>query len=260
MRYLVAAALVILVGAAWVLAEDKTMKVEVRTEDGQEISITVNGVTEIVTLDDLDEGEQRSFDVNGHEVTVKRVGDQLSLVHEGIFAGHLQGGHHKEVWVEAGEGDAGAKHVVIMKHGPDGTISVDTDTELMFIGEEDFSSQDVLILKGAVGEIDIEALKEKYGQDFEEFHTAHGAHVLKWVAEGDADHPIIIKRMGHHGGGEYVTYRCEETGSMLTVKADEKLLDDYIDPVTGCVMKKVEHTGVHVIKILKEKEIGSEDE
>jgi len=39
---------------------------------------------------------------------------------------------------------------------------------------------------------------------------------------------------------------------MLTVKADENLLDDYLDPVTGCVMKKVEHEGVHVIKIRKE--------
>ena len=36
-RYLVAAALVILFGAAWALAEDKTIKVEVRSDDGQEI-------------------------------------------------------------------------------------------------------------------------------------------------------------------------------------------------------------------------------
>ena len=33
-----------------------------------------------------------------------------------------------------------------------------------------------------------------------------------------------------------------------------------IDPVTGCVMKKVEHTGVHVIKIRKEKISEDEDE
>jgi hypothetical protein len=255
MRYLVAAALVILVGAAWVLAEEKTMKVEVRSEDGQEISINVNGVTEIITLDDLAEGEQRRFDVGGHEVTVKRVGDRLSLVHDEMIAGH-----HKELWLEAGEGDTGKKHVVIMKHGADGKIAMDTETELMFIGEDDSSSHDVLIFKGEEGEIDIEALKEKYGEDFEEFHTAHGAHVMKWVAEGDAEHPIIIKRMGHLEGDGYVTYRCEETGSMLTVKADENLLDDYIDPVTGCVMKKAEHAGVHVIKISEEKTCENEDE
>ena len=260
MRYLVAAALVILVGGAWVLAEEKTMKVEVRTEDGREISIDVNGVTEIITLEDLVDGEEKAFDVGGHEVTVKRVGDRLSLVHDGMFAGHLHGGHHKEVWVDAGEGDTGQRRVVIMKHGDDGTVSVDTETELMFIGEDDFSTHDVLILKGEDGEIDIEALKEKYGDDFEEFHTAHGAHVMKWVAEGDEEHPIIIKRMDRPGAGDHVTYRCEETGSMLTVKADENLLDDYIDPVTGCIMKKVEHAGVHVIKIREEKAFEGEDE
>jgi hypothetical protein len=260
MRYLVAAALVILVGAAWVLAEEKTMKVEVRSDDGTEISIDVNGVTEIVTLDDLAEGEERTYDVGGHEVTVKRVDDRLTLVHEGMFAGDLHGGNHKEIWVEAGEESAGERRVVIMKHGDGETVSVGVDSELMFIDEDDLGAHDVFILKGEDGEIDIEALKEKYGEDFEEFHTAHGAHVMKWVAEGDTGHPIIIKRMGHHEGGEYVTYRCEETGSMLTVKADENLLDDYIDPVTGCIMKKVEHAGVHVTKIRKEKTCEREDE
>jgi hypothetical protein len=260
MRYLVAAALVILVGAAWVLAEEKTMKVEVHTEDGKEISINVNGVTEIVSVDDLAEGEQRNFDVGGHEVTVKRVGDRLTLVHDGKMMGHACGDHHKKIWVETGEGDTGEKRVVIMKHGDDGMITVDMETELMFVDEHDFSSDDVLILKGEEGEIDIEALKEKYGEDFEEFHTTHGAHVMKWVVEGDDEHPIIVKRMGEVGGGEYVTYRCEESGSMLTVKADENLLDDYIDPVTGCIMKKVENAGVHVIKIREERKIEGEDE
>jgi len=253
MRYLVAAALVILVGAAWVLAEEKTMKVEVRSEDGQEISIDVNGITEIITLDDLAEGEERTVDVGGHEITVKRVGDRLSLVHDGMMGAHLHGGHHKQVWAEDDQEGTGQRRVVIMKHGDDGTISVDSETELMFIGEDDFDAHDVLILKGEDGEIDIEALKEKYGEDFEEFHTAHGAHVLRWVGEGDDEHPIVIKRVGHLDGGAYVTYRCEETGSMLTVKADENLLDDYIDPVTGCIMKKVDHAGVHVIKIREEK-------
>ena len=66
-RYLVAAALIILVGAAWVLAEEKTMRVEVRADDGKEISIDVNGVTEVVTLDDLADGEERTYDVGGHD-------------------------------------------------------------------------------------------------------------------------------------------------------------------------------------------------
>ena len=48
--FLGTAALVILFGAAWVLAEE-TMKIEVRSEGGKAMTIDVNGVTEIVTLD-----------------------------------------------------------------------------------------------------------------------------------------------------------------------------------------------------------------
>jgi hypothetical protein len=250
-RYLVAAALIILVGAAWVLAEEETMRIEVQADDGKEMTIDVNGVTEVVTLDDLAEGEERTYDVGGHEVTIKRIDNRLTLVHDGMFAGNLHGGHHQKIWVEGNEMGAGEHRVMIMKHGDAGEYEFDVDFE----GEHD-----VFIFKGEDGEFDIEALKEKYGEDFEEFHTAHGAHVMKWVSEGDEVHPIVIQRMGHHGGGDYVTYRCEETGSMLTVKADENLLDDYLDPVTGCVMKKVEHSGVHVIKIQEKKICEGEDE
>ena len=249
-RYLVAAALIILVGAAWVLAEEKTMKVEVRSDDGKEISIDVNGVTETVTLDDLAEGEERTYDVGGHEVTVKRLNDRLALVHDGLMDGD-HSLHHQKIWIEGNEVSAGEHRVMIMKRGEAGEVEIDVD------GHGD---HDVFILKGEDGEIDIEALKEEYGEDFEEFHTAHGAHVMKWVSEGDGTHPIVIQRMGHRGGGDYVTYRCEETGSMLTVKADENLLDDYLDPVTGCVMKKVEHAGAHMIKIHEEKICEGEDE
>jgi len=250
-RYLVAAALIILVGAAWVLAEEETMRVEVRTDDGKEISIDVNGVTEVVTLDDLADGEERTYDVGGREVTVKRIDDRLSLVHDGLLAGHNMAGRNQQIWIEGDEERAGEHRAIIKKNCDAGEYEYDIDAH---------GDHDVFILKGKDGEIDIEALKEKYGDDFEEFHTAHGAHVMKWVDEGNAGHPIIIKRMGHPGGGDYVTYRCEETGSMLTVKADENLLDDYLDPVTGCVMKKVEHAGVHMIKIHEKKICKDEDE
>ena len=254
-RYLVAAALIILVGAAWVLAEEETMKIDVQAVDGKEITIDVNGVTEYITLDDLAEGEERTYEVGGHEVTVKRVDDRLTLVHDKLFTGSLHGGHHKQIWVDGNDVGDGEHRVMIMKHGDAGEYEYDIDFDGDFDGEHD-----VFIFKGEDGEIDIEALKEKYGDDFEDFHTAHGAHVMKWVSEDEGAHPIVVQRMGHHGGGDYVTYRCEETGSMLTVKADENLLDDYLDPVTGCVMKKVEHAGVHVIRIEERKICDGEDE
>lgn len=225
-RYLVAAVVVLLVGAVWVLAEEIEMKIEVRNEDGQEITVDVNGVKETVRLDDLAEGEERVFEVGDHPITIKRIGDQLTLVHDQFMTGklHHEGeGHGNLFWV--GEGDDcehPCKRVMIMKKGDGETIDINVleggDGDVVFFGDGD--------------------------------HSGH--HAMKWIAEDGEGGPIIIKRMGHHGGGDFVQYRCEETGSMLTVKADENLLDDYLDPVTGCVMKKVENTGVHVIEIRKE--------
>jgi len=206
-RYLVAAALVLLVGAVWVLAEEIEMKVEVRNEGGQEITVDVNGVKETIRLDDLAEGEERVFDVGDHPITIKRVDDRLTLVHDQMMGKlhHVGEGHSGFVLVGEGEdSEHPCKRVMIMKKGDGETIDIE-------------------------------------------------------VLEGE-DGPIIIKRMGHHGGGDFVHYRCEETGSMLMVKADENLLDDYIDPVTGCVMKKVENAGVHVIKIREEIITEDEDE
>ena len=225
-RYLVAAALVLLVGAVWVLAEEIEMKVEVRNEGGQEITVDINGVKETVHLDDLAEGEERVFDVGDHPITIKRVDDQLTLVHDKAMMEklhHVGEGHNKLVWVGEGEDcEKPCKRVMIMKSGDGETIDInvleDGDGEVVFFGDGD--------------------------------HSGH--HAMKWIAEDGEDGPIIIKRMGPHGGGDFVHYRCEETGSMLTVKADENLLEDYLDPVTGCVMKKVENAGVHVIKIREE--------
>ena len=231
-RYLVAAALVLLVGVVWVLAEEIEMKVEVRNEDGQEITVDINGVKETVHLDDLAEGEERVFDVGDHPITIKRVGDRLTLVHDQFMTGRLHhaGEGHSNL-VRVGEGDDcehPCKRVMIMKTSDGETIDIEVleggDGDVVFFGDGD--------------------------------HSGH--HSMKWIAEDGEDGPIIIKRMGPHGGGDFVHYRCEETGSMLTVKADENLLDDYIDPVTGCVMKKVENAGVHVIKV-REKIIKEED-
>lgn len=260
-RYLVAAALILLVGAVWVLAEEIEMKVEVMNQGGQEITVDVNGVKDTVYLDDLAEGEERTFDVGGHEIVVKRVDDQLTLVHEGGPTGmaHKHKGHHGDmVWVtEDEEVGEGGKKIVIMKHG-DGDFS-HADGNVMFIGEGGLGDENVFIFKGEDGEIDIEALKERFGDDFEETETADGHRVLKWVSEGGEGHPIIIKTGGEHLiGGDHVVFRCEETGSTLTVKKDEHLLDSYLDPVTGCVMKKMDAPvkKIYRVEVLTEDVIG----
>lgn len=250
-RYLVAAALVLLVGAVWVLADEMEMKVEVKNRGGEEITVDVNGVTEVISLDDLAEGEERTWDVGGHPFTVKRVDDHLTLLHEG---GDVHGeGQRNMVWVTEKEEGAEGAHKVIIKKRVDGEF-VDADGNVMILGDGGHGDHDVLIFKGEDGEIDVEALKERFGDDFEEIDTADGHRVMKWVSKGGEGHPMMITT-GTSIGGDMVVYRCEETGSMLTVKADENLLDSYLDPVTGCVLKKIEGSGqrvVHVEVITKE--------
>jgi len=258
-RYLVAAAMILLAGAVWALAEDMEMKVEVRNEGGQEITVDVNGVVETVSLDDLAEGEERTIDVGDHEIVVKRVDDRLTLVGEGGPAAmihELHGGDGNMVWVTEDEevGD-GERMVVITKQGDSDFVT--SETNVMFIGDDEAGDHDVFIVKGEGGEIDLDALKEKFGDDFEEIETADGHRVLKWVSEGGEAHPFFVTTGGDHFfGGDTVVYRCEETGSTLTVKKDEHLLDDYIDPVTGCVMKKVEEPVKKIIRV----EVITEDE
>jgi hypothetical protein len=257
-----AAALILLVGAVWSLAgEEKRLNIEVKNIDGQEITVDVNGVKETIHLDDLAPGEEREFQVGEHPITVRRVDDKLVLVHEGLHGNamavaHKGEGHGKTIWVTKGDEHVHGDHgVMIVKKGEGESFDIELleehlgkDGNVMFFGDEAHGDANVYILKNADSEIDIEALKEKYGDELIDIH------------EG-GDHPIIIKRMGHVGGGDYVVYRCEETGSMLTVKADENLLDDYIDPVTGCVMKKVESSGHHVVTIKKKivEEIEEDD-
>ena len=233
-RYLVAAALVLLVGAVWVLAEEKKMKVEVRNDGGQEITVDVNGETEVIALDDLADGEERTFDVGGHPVTVKRVDDQLALVHEGHVMGkvhHFGGGDEDMVWVTAGDEDEhGAHRVKIMKKGDCGG------------GEE----HQIFIMKGADGEIDTEGI-DLEDIDIEVLEEKYGDELVKIYGHGP--HPMIVKSNHHFVGGDYVQYRCEETGSTLTVKKEEALLDSYIDPVTSCVLEKVDEPMKKVIRV-----------
>jgi len=235
-RYLMAAVLVLVVGAVWALAEEIEMKVEVRNQGGQEITVDVNGVKEVIHLDDLAEGEERSFDVGGHPIVVKRVDDQLTLIHEGgeMLEKIHHAGDNKMVWVTegdtmdvffVGDGDHEGHRVMIMKTGEGDFETIDID--------RDHEGHHVMIMK--TGEGDFETI------------DVDGDHHNTWIAKGEEGNPIIIKEGHHFHGGDFVSYRCEETGSMLMVKKDDAILDSYVDPATGCLMEKVEEAKVKVI-------------
>jgi len=224
-RYLVGAALVLLIGAVWALAEEIEMNVEVRNEGGQVVTVDINGVTETVRVGDLAEGEQRTFDVGDHKVVVKRVGDSLVLINDEHGLAELEEAGEDHAYVVVTDEDESCDHpcrrVVIMKTG---------DGQAIDIEELEGGGDKILIFT-------------------EDEHE--GDRELHWVAEGEEGSPVFIKKVVR-AGGDFVTYRCEETGSTLIVKAGEKLLDDYIDPVTGCVMKKIDNAGARVIEIREE--------
>ena len=119
-RYFLAAAMVLIVGAVFVFAEEIEMKVQVNNKDNEEITVDIDGVSETIRLEDLADGEERRFDVGEHEIVVKRINDKLTLVHEGEMATkmHHVGGHGNMVWVtDEEEGDHEGRRVIIMKEG-----------------------------------------------------------------------------------------------------------------------------------------------
>ncbi|MFV2073053.1 MAG: hypothetical protein ACC742_10440 [Thermoanaerobaculales bacterium] len=224
-QYLVAAIIVLLAGAFWALAEEVEMKVQVRNHGGQEISIDVNGVKETIQLEDLAEGEERSFDVGGRPIVVRRVQDSLTLIHEGLM--------------EGGEGGA------------------------FFVGDEGAEGHRVIVIKKGEGgedcDINIEELEERFGDELQTIEIKGAPHRMAWHSAKGNCGTYIINSGEQVQGTDFVHYRCEATGSMLTVKKDENLLDDYVDPVTGWLMKKVDGPNVRVITILHEIKEEGED-
>jgi nitrite reductase/ring-hydroxylating ferredoxin subunit len=243
-HWVVAAILVVVAGALIASAEER-IEVRVEKNSSDEISVDVNGVTEVVRLDDLADGESRTFDVGDHELVVKRIGDDLTIVSDGHGFGTL-GGLGTNVWVtDEGEkieidGDCefGAGKVIVVASGDQEagqaktyTIHVDGD-EVVVDGDRTIDIDEIVKLHGGGG---------------------HGAIFIS--KDGDVQQPA----MGLHGmRGDMEKYRCEETGSVLMVKKGDAIEDVYICPATGCVMTKVEEPEMRVIKI--EKRIEVEDE
>jgi hypothetical protein len=245
---LVVAAILVVIAGAFIASADERIEIRVEKESADLISVDVNGVTEVVRLEDLADGESRTFDVGDHELVVKRVGDDLTIINDGhafgSFGAHGEG-HSTNVWVTddgedieiTGDCEFSEKKIIVMKvdglGGEDGevktyTIHVDGD-EVLLDGEHNIEIDEIMNLH--------------------EGH--HGAVFIS--KDGDVNHPMIIKSHGMHAG--LVKYLCEETGSILMVKQEDALEDAYICPATGCVMTKVDEPEVRVIKIQKRIEI-----
>ncbi len=251
MQWVFAAIVVVLLGAFIASAEER-IEVRVEADGGDEISVDVNGVTEVVRLDDLADGESRTFDVGEHELVVKRVGDNLTIVNDGHAFGSFSGLHEglsTNIWVtDEGENIEidGERRMIMVKaggcedcdegdcegHANAYTIHVDGD-DVMLNGEH---------------LIEIDEIIESHGG---------GGHGAVFISEdGNMHHPSMMG--AHQWHSDMVTYRCEESGSTLMVKKDDAFEDVYICPATGCVMTKVEEPELRLITI--QKTVKTEDE
>ncbi len=238
-HWVVAAVLVLIAGTVLVSAGEEHIKVQIEKAGDNEVSVDVNGVTEVIRLEDLADGESRSFGVGDHEVVVKRVGEELSVIAEGhAIASVGDHGMSKDVmvWVgDEGENIEIRREKVIV-------IKTDGDDEGLHNAFTYHISGDDELLDGEHN-IKIEEILESHGI---EGHTA-----IFFDDEGGAHHPTIIKRQLCDG---MVKYRCEETGSVLMVKKDDAIEDVYICPATGCVMEKVDEPEMKMITISVEEE------
>ncbi len=252
-QWVVAAVLVVVAGALIASAEER-VEVRVEKNSSDEIMVDVNGVAEVIHLDDLADGESRTFDVGDHDLVVKRLGDELTIVTDGHSFGSF-GDHGANrlvnVWVtDDGEeievhtdGDCdhkAVKKMIVMSSGDsaDGeektyTIHVDGD-DLLLDGEHNIEIDEIVKIHGG----------------------HHGAVFIS--DDGEVDHQMIMAGHGMHAG--LVKYICEETGSILMVKKEDALEDSYICPATGCVMTKLEEPEVHVIKIQKRIEVEEDED
>jgi hypothetical protein len=250
LQVVLAAILIVVAGAIIAAAEEQRIEVRVEQESPDEISVDINGVNEVVRIDDLADGESRTFDVGDHEIVVRRVGDELKLTDDGFGVG--TGGELKTmVWLTDdgkrieidGDGtDAAGQRVMVMKVAGDGgengeprTYTVEVDGDRVLLNGEPVVDVDEIIMRN----------KGEY---------PHGV----FIGEGeDGEHVKVFRSVVK--GGDLVTYRCEESGSILMVKRDDAIEDAYICPATGCLMTRVEEPDVHTITVTKKVEVDDEE-
>lgn len=233
-QLVLAAVLVLVVGV--VFADTETVKVKVKKTDADhEVMVDVDGDAQVFTLADFADGEQREFASGEHTITVRREGQELHVTLDGEPLG-MPGGEQRMIWIsedgEQHEISGGAKKVIVVKG--DGAHAAALGEGMMFVTADASGGEEL--------ELEIE-------------------EILGGQAAGERDRQFMVfKHRSGEGGpvvvdlasrADMVTYRCEETGSELTVKKEHAAYDTYTDPATGCVMTKVEPRVIAVTTVVE---------
>jgi len=274
MQVLLAAVLIIIAGGVIALAETVDVEVEVDGDAQTTVEVRTDDSIDVFTVDDLADGEERIIESGEHTISVRRDGDDITVLMDGEALGGGDGAMIQKM-IRIGEPTDGDEKKIVMVGGHHGHkfIECDTDGEGVKVikirkgeGGEDFvwhsdddaEFEEILIeLKEEIGEGELAEIKLILEGGLE------GHEMVFFGDDEGADLHKIIKMGGHHGvhGAHLgkVRYRCEETGSMLLVDEEHASQDTLVDPASGCLMTKVSDEEPQVIMIKKELRIIDED-
>jgi hypothetical protein len=240
-HWVLAAIVIVLAGAVIAAAGEERVEVRVEQDGDDEITVDINGVTEIIRIDDLAEGESRTFGAGDHTIEVHRVGDALKLTTEAGGLGTL-GGPGAVVWVTSDGEEVSVEGERVIKMRVTGDDE-DGETRSYTLRMEDGDA----FLDGA-GVIGVDEIIMR--------NKGVHPHAIFVSEDGGVEHMKVFGENLVLDGR--VIYRCEETGSTLTLAEEDAIEDAYICPATGCLMEKVEKPEKRVIVI--EKRIEPRDE
>ena len=274
MQVLLAAVLIIIAGGVIALAETVDVEVEVDGEASTTVEVRTDDSIELFTLDDLADGEERIIESGEHTITVRRDGDDITVLMDGEALGGGDGAMIQKL-IRIGESEDGDEKKIVMVGGHHGQKFIECDSEgegfkvikirkgdggedFVWHGDGDADIEDILIeLNEEIGEGELAEIKLILEGGLE------GHEMVFFGDDEGADLHKIIKMGGHHGvhGAHFgmVRYRCEETGSMLLVDPEHASQDTLVDPASGCLMTKVADEKPKVIMIKKEIRIIEED-
>ncbi len=226
---LLAVVMIVIAGVAITFAE--TMKVDVATMNGDEVRVTINGEAQVVNLEDIADGEERTFGEGDHQVVVKRSGDQLTVTAGGKEIACAKGGEcaKKMVMISAdGERTETGPHAIWIAKK---MIGGDDDEEItVHIDDLDLEHLDNLeILQDLNIEVDGEAMVMRIDGGH------HSLPMLKHIHEGDSDS---------------LRYRCPSDDTELTIDKEQATQESYLCAVCGREMEKVEAKEFRTITIV----------
>jgi hypothetical protein len=219
---------VLLAASAYLAFGDEGAKA---VEKHRVVALASGGEVIKLRLDDLKDGETRTFTENGKEIVVTRKGDQLEVTLEG------KEGKEKQITVtlddkadsamtllSTGDGVVMNKKIIIKDGSGDGK-------GLVFIGEDD----------------------EK---------APHEARIMRWDVEEDGKHVFVTGEGGPHawscGTSDMQVFRCKDDETIVAVNKDKLKGDALSCPICGKLMDKLDGKGHAVVKVVTVKK-GEED-